>query len=109
VDALHEGVEVDAPLGLHLKVRKKQIHQHGFAAAHVTVDINTLRRAILAQEFPDGPALFAGFKGLSEAAQLGNDGSLCGIVTEFSAGYFFGMASGSMINQVLQKMRTAMV
>ena len=63
VNVLHEGMEVDALLGLHLKVCKKQIHQHGFAAAHVAIDVNALGRAVLVQESSDGPALFAGLKG----------------------------------------------
>ena len=67
VNVLHEGMEVDALLGLHLKVCKKQIHQHGFAAAHVAINIDALGRAVLVQEFSDGAALFTGLQGLGQS------------------------------------------
>ena len=67
VNVLHEGMEVDALLGLHLQVCKKQIHQHGFAAAHVAINVDALGRAVLVQESSDGAALFTGLKRLGQA------------------------------------------
>ena len=65
VNILHEGMEVNSLLGLHLQVCKKQIHKHGFATAHVAINVGALGRAVLVQESSDGAALFTGFKCLS--------------------------------------------
>ena len=89
VNVLHEGMEVDALLGLHLKVCKKQIHQHGFAAAHVAINIDALGRAVLVQESSDGAALFTGFKRLGQVIEMRNDFGLRGIASKLAAFYFF--------------------
>ena len=70
VNVLHEGMEVDALLGLHLQVCKKQIHQHGFAAAHVAINVDALGRAVLVQESSDGAALFTGLKRLGQVIEM---------------------------------------
>ena len=89
VNVLHEGMEVDALLGLHLQVCKKQIHQHGFAAAHVAINIDALGRAVLVQESSDGAALFAGFKRLGQLIEMRNDCRLRGVVYEARRSLFF--------------------
>jgi len=91
VNALHEGVEVDALLRLHLEVCEEQIHQHGFAAAHVAININALGHAVPVQQASKGSALFTCLKRLCQVIETGNDCGLCGIGASFAAGYFFGI------------------
>ena len=91
VNVLHEGVEVDALLRLHLKVCEKQIHQHGFAAAHVAKNINSLGCAVPVQQASNSTALLASLKRLGQVIETGNDCGLCGIGAKFAAGCFFGI------------------
>jgi hypothetical protein len=48
MDFQHEGMEMDAAFGLDWRRGEEHIHQHGFAAPHIAIDIEALRRRLSA-------------------------------------------------------------
>ena len=73
---LHEFVEVDAFLARHLGGGEEQVHQHGFAAADITDDIEAVRVVLrlldlLAVQEAVHPAVGGRFRLRVVVAQLG--------------------------------------
>jgi len=53
VHILHEAMEVDPLFAVHIGRGEEQVHQHGFAAAHLAHDVQAvrlLRRMVAAQQ-----------------------------------------------------------
>ena len=66
----HEVVEMDAPLALGGTRGKEEIHQHGLAAANMTMDIQALHGSDLRRPLGEQPAKRRGFRGETERADL---------------------------------------
>ena len=82
----HEGVEMDAALGVECHGFEEQIHQHGFAAPDIAPDIQALRRRRWRAE----EAALAGpvvLERLGERLQPPGGGFLQGVVLELAASH----------------------
>ena len=87
VNILHEGVEMNAPLGLDIHRVKEQIHQHGFATPDPAPQIQTFRRCGGFAEQPAQQAALFGsvvFQPKPQILQLRQNRVLRGVSPKFA-------------------------